>query len=303
MRNFSFVELIDRRQFLMLEAYRPWTFYYWRVKGGQGDGEAPDTWNTWDSDTFGGAVMFDYGDPMELVSVETIEELVTRQEYTRSDDVIRIINQQSGGGGHEDRNIFGDSWNTSGPIAGSRIASTSFGEAKWSLDSTGTVTELWSGNYLTGPAHIRAEFDDPGKAFTSEPLKVTLEFHSSSGSFTSTDPLAVIMPQGPGMDTVTLYGTPNTDKLTVAIDRTISGVSKRVEKEISLGGSGALNRWMCHIAFFPTGIQFVSPGAVVIHNELYMNDYVTANNFELKLGSGANVRWINVDRVRAPVDK
>lgn len=304
MRNFSVIELLDYKQFLRLEAYQPWTFYYWPVEKGPGHGEMPDTWNTWENDTFGGAVMLDHGDPMELVSVDTIRELVTRQEYVTSSRVREII-AEGGGNDGWDRTLISDSWNTTGPIAGSRLAHSSIGEAHWSASSTGTVMERWSGNYLLGPAQVEVEFQDLPASLTSEPINVVIEFEFTQGSqttFTYDDPLIVIAPMGTDGDKITLYGKPADDKLTVAIDREFSGVSKRVTQEISLKGNMSLNRWMCMAVFYPTGIQFSSPGEIVINNQIYTDRYANTSHFNMKLGNGIGVHWFKVDRVRETRD-
>lgn len=80
MRNFSVIELMDYTAFQTMEAYNPYTIYYWRERAKTGPAN-PGDWYSHSDDILGGAIMLDRGEPMMLMNTRIIHEIVSRQLY------------------------------------------------------------------------------------------------------------------------------------------------------------------------------------------------------------------------------
>lgn len=93
MRAFNVIELLTEEAFRRLEAYEPFTIYYWPIPHIPSTIDDPNPWSPYDDDILGGAITLGYGSPMMLLSPTHVKEMVEAQGYGK------------GGGGAENNII------------------------------------------------------------------------------------------------------------------------------------------------------------------------------------------------------
>lgn len=288
MRNFSVIELIDYTAFQTMEAYNPFTIYYWRNAKAHGAAQ-PGDWAQRDQDLLGAALTLDTGEPMLLMDTNILRGIIEAQNFG------------SGDGGTtppvtKAQVLINEQWLYPGEIKGKAIGNCYNEGSIYGNASFGSVVNDSGITHLKGPAGVRPIWAEP-TLFISEPIKIDFMFREADGLFDEDTSIMQLNLKSNGGESVTLYGSAMTGEMKVKTTRGWGTVL--TEKRSTFTGLGDnLNNVGVTVIVTESAIQVSVGYQVHFHGELLMNEMPSISELTYFISGGVKLNNFEITRLR-----